>query len=81
MRASIGLFAAEHGAVLRSTAMRWHMPSGIAAFASPRLELIDGAEENARLLPWIEPCFLFSPASLWAAVIHACPGDVYASAC
>jgi hypothetical protein len=35
------------------------MPSGIAVFASPHLELIDGAGENAGCLPWIEPCFSF----------------------
>lgn len=56
------------------------MPSGIAAFASPHLELIDGAGDNARLYLGLNLAFFSSSASLWA-VFHACPGNVHASAC
>ncbi|KAH0496657.1 hypothetical protein TgHK011_004008 [Trichoderma gracile] len=47
----------------------WRMQNGIAAFASPHLELRDGAGEMLRLDPWLLPRFCIA-----VGVFHACPG-------
>ncbi|PTB50313.1 hypothetical protein M431DRAFT_249660 [Trichoderma harzianum CBS 226.95] len=72
--------AIRHGAELRSTAMRQLHADGIAAFASPHLELIDGAGEMPAFT-LSEPCFSPPSASapFWVMIL-AYPDYEYASA-
>lgn len=75
-RTGIDCVAVKHGAAagLRSTAMRLaRMQDGIAVFASPHLELRDGAGEMLRLESGPLASFPVS-ASPWVEN-HACPGD------